>query len=420
MLSGHGGLAHEVADALWLVTVGGLAERVGYPMDRVVESHPRPVYGVSKLKAAVPRISVTILATLLIGTAPVSAAVRDCPLRDAPFSVDSPLLDVLLSSAATAAANQALGGMLERPPPMIASTQPPTFAAILTVRAAAGFAKSRSIDLVALDRTLRALPVSDADRTARCARYDDDRPSFALAAGKPHLLLFEKINGFKDVPSFNAAHAALLAMAKRKGWNLVVTDKGGAFTPGTLAKFDAVIWNNISGDVLTMSQRRAFRSYIERGGAYIGVHGSAGDPVYFWDWYADTLLGARFAGHPMNPQFQAARIVVDNKANPAARRLPAEWVMKDEWYSFKSSPRLKGADIIATLDESSYKQNGFAGERLTMGDHPIAWTKHIGRGRMFYSAIGHLPETYSDPRYVVMLEDGIGWAIKGKQQSAKR
>jgi type 1 glutamine amidotransferase len=34
---------------------------------------------------------------------------------------------------------------------------------------------------------------------------------------------------------------------------------------------------------------------------------------------------------------------------------------------------------------------------------------------MFYSAIGHLPETYSHPTYVAMLEDAIGWAVGGQE-----
>ena len=43
-------------------------------------------------------------------------------------------------------------------------------------------------------------------------------------------------------------------------------------------------------------------------------------------------------------------------------------------------------------------------------DHPLAWTNCIGKGRMFYSAIGHMPETYSQPQHVAMLEAAIGWA----------
>jgi type 1 glutamine amidotransferase len=44
-----------------------------------------------------------------------------------------------------------------------------------------------------------------------------------------------------------------------------------------------------------------------------------------------------------------------------------------------------------------------------MGDHPIAWSRCIGSGRMFYSAIGHRPERYSDANYVQMLEQAVAW-----------
>ncbi len=198
------------------------------------------------------------------------------------------------------------------------------------------------------------------------------------------------------------------------GWQMVTSESGGAFNAATLAQFDAVIWNNISGDVLTLSQRQAMRDYIEGGGSFVGVHGTAGDPAYFWDWYVDTLLGARFAGHPGDPQFQDARVVVDEPTHPAAADLPAEWVMRDEWYSFRTNPRDAGSRIIATLDESTYQPSAGRPDDLSMGeDHPIAWTRIIGRGRMFYSAIGHMPETYSHPHNVSLIEDGIAWAIGG-------
>ena len=197
-------------------------------------------------------------------------------------------------------------------------------------------------------------------------------------------------------------------------WPKVITDKGGAFNPATLARFDAVIWNNISGDVLTLGQRAAFKSYVEHGGAYVAMHGSAGDPVYFWDWYVDTLLGARFVGHPTEPQFQEARISV-NQAHPLAKGLPAEWRMTDEWYSFKTNPRAAGANVLLTLDESSYTRVSRFAANIDMGkDHPLAWTNCIGKGRMFYSAIGHMPETYSHPQQIQLLQNAIEWAALAK------
>lgn len=356
----------------------------------------------------------------LAGAAPVQARpVTDCPLRDAPFSVNSPLVDILLSPAARALVEQETKSDFSKGPPRITGTTPPTFAAILTLKEAGRFTRLKPDQLGPLDAKLRALPVTAADKVARCARYDNDVPKFDLPRGRRQVLLFEKINGFKDEPSVNAARAALTAMAERKGWALVTTEKGGTFNPRTLAQFDAVIWNNISGDVLTLAQRRAFQQYLQKGGAYVGIHGSAGDPAYFWDWYADTLLGARFLAHPMEPQFQDARVVVEGRDSPIAAGLPAEWTMNDEWYSFKTNPRATGATVIATLDESTYQPVGPMNVNLRMGDHPIAWARCIGKGRMFYSAIGHRPETYAQPQNVAMLEGALDWAMAGSKDCSR-
>jgi uncharacterized protein len=358
-------------------------------------------------------------AAALCGSAASAEPVTDCPLRDAPFSVDSPLVDVLLSPAARDVLEKAAPGRFSRLPPRFAGTEPPTFAAILTLRTAGRFTGLTEDQVEALEPHLRALPVTEADKAARCARYDNEPLNLILPDGKPRLLVFEKITGFKDGPSVNAAHKALFEMAQRKGWAIVSTENGGAIDPETLSQFDVIIWNNISGDVLTLSQRDALKGYIEGGGGFVAMHGSAGDPAYFWDWYADKLIGARFNAHPMNPQFQDARIVV-NQAHPLAADLPTEWTMNDEWYSFHTNPRAVGADVILTLDESTYKPVGPMEQDLRMGDHPLAWTNCIGMGRMFYSAIGHRPETYAQKHHVDLLETAITWAATAHEACPAR
>lgn len=357
--------------------------------------------------------AVAAILTLVAASTATARPVTDCPQRDDPFSIDLPLIDLLASPAARAIVDRELPGAFDRAPKMFVSQTVPSFAALLSIRSATMIVTAKPGELARLDRELRALRVTQADKTTRCARYDNDVPWFSPPAGRPRILLFEKINGFRDGPSVAAARAAFLDMAKRNGWVVAVTDKGGAFNAVTLRQFDAVIWNNISGDVLTLSQRRAFRKWLEAGKGFIGVHGSAGDPTYFWDWYADSLIGARFKGHPMWPQFQDAHVVVDDPDHPVVQGLPRQWIMNDEWYSFKASPRASGSHIIATLDESTYKLQGM-GQDLQMGDHPIAWTRCVRSGRIFYSAIGHRPEIYSDPRYVRMLENAIDWAATGR------
>jgi type 1 glutamine amidotransferase len=228
------------------------------------------------------------------------------------------------------------------------------------------------------------------------------------------VLVFDKINGFRDSPSVDAAAAALAGIAQRRGWTLVTTDNGAVFNARDLARFDVVVWNNISGDALTLGQRAAFQAWLRRGGGYAGMHGSGGDPVYFWDWYADELLGARFEGHPMSPQFQEARVVVEGGTAGAGAGITAglgpEWRMTEEWYSFSTNPRTTGAHVLAKLDESTYSPVGMGGSELRMGDHPIAWTRCIGNGRSFYTAIGHRPESYVEPHSLRLLEQGIAWA----------
>lgn len=348
-------------------------------------------------------------------TTAVAAAVTDCPLGRQRLSTLSPLGDVLAVPAAKSVVEAASPGLSDAMMhPFDGHALPPGFERIVTPRSAMAMVGKGDPALVAkIDAGLAKVRLREADVIARCRTYDHERPAIPADLPRPAILVFSKITGFRDVPSVNAAEAALKGIAARHGWGVVFTDRGGVFNARDLAKFDAVVWNNVSGDALTTPQRAAFRRYVEQGGGYAGMHGSGGDPQFFWDWYADTLIGARFIGHPMNPQFQEARVVVDAKDHPATFGLPREWRMTEEWYSFDRSVRsLPRTQVLASLDESTYRPGeAFGARKMAMGDHPLAWTRCIGRGRSFYSAIGHRPENYSQPESVKLLDQGIAWAM---------
>ena len=352
-----------------------------------------------------------VLASVQPSSPVVDAVVVDCPLRDEPYSIESPLMDLMLNPAAREIINRHMDSVLEKIDTMWISTVSPSFSSIINASRLVRLGGVSRESLTLVDKELRQLALTDADREARCARYDVVPPEIDIPPGAPRVLLFEKMTGFRDGPSVEAAAEAFRSMADRNGWALVSTDRGAVMTPSILEKFDVVIWNNVSGDVLTLTQREAFKNYIENGGGFVAVHGSGGDPIYFWDWYVDELIGARFIGHSFNPQFQDGRISKLATATGIGAQLPENWTMNDEWYSFATNPRDHGATVIATLDESSYSPIGRGGEDLRMGDeHPIAWSRCVVNGSAFYSAIGHRPQTYSDPNYVAMLEDAILWA----------
>jgi type 1 glutamine amidotransferase len=244
--------------------------------------------------------------------------------------------------------------------------------------------------------------------------YDTVQPTLPFNLDKPAILIFSKTNGFREEKAMLASDIALVDIAEAEGWSYFVTENAAVFNPEQLKRFQVVVWNNTSGDLLTEEQRAAFKSYVEGGGGFVGVHGAGGDPKYEWKWYVDTLIGAQFVGHPMGPQFQQATVKVEVADDPAMKKLPASWSRVDEWYSFAASPRGK-VEVLASLDEGTYSPKS-PDRDLKMGDHPIIWKHCVGKGRVFYSALGHSASAYAEPMYLEVLRGAIAWAagVEGK------
>lgn len=230
---------------------------------------------------------------------------------------------------------------------------------------------------------------------------------------RPAVLVLSKANGFVHVDAIPAGEAMLRRIAAKKDWNIFLTDNAASHNSEDLAKFRVVVWNNVSGDVLTPDQRAALKSWIEQGGGWVGIHASGGDFSYKWDWYVDTLIGAQFVGHTMNPQFQDADVLVAGPDVDITAHLQSPWVVpNEEWYAFDSNPRDKGYEILLTLDESSYTTRGktFMGQDRMAGEHPIAWRHELGEGRVLYNAIGHQGATYAIPEFQQLIANALVWA----------
>jgi uncharacterized protein len=238
-------------------------------------------------------------------------------------------------------------------------------------------------------------------------------PQIPANLARPAILVFSKTNAFRHEEAIPAANALFAQVAKDKGWGYFQTENGAAFTPAILARFDAVVFNNVSGDVFSADQQAAFKSFLENGGGYVGLHAAGDNSHEGWKWYTDELIGAHFTMHTMDPQFQQATVNVENKAHPAMAGLPAAWQRTEEWYSFDKSPRGKGYDILATVDEKTYKPIGMFGKDLAMGaDHPAVWSHCVGKGRVLYTIFGHRAEAFAEPETRILLTNALGWAAR--------
>lgn len=213
------------------------------------------------------------------------------------------------------------------------------------------------------------------------------------------VLVFTKTASFRHL-SIPAGIALVQDLGATHGWTVEATEDAAVFTTAELAGFDVAVWLNTTGDVLDTVQEDVFRSWIEGGGGFVGVHAAA-DTEHDWPWYGELLGGgAYFLSHPT---IQTAQLDVETR-HLSTRDYPIGFTMTDEWYNFAQNPR-SSVTVLITIDESSYNPGAHP-----MGDHPIAWAHPVGAGRSWYTNMGHRIETYGDPGFARHLLGGILWA----------
>lgn len=217
--------------------------------------------------------------------------------------------------------------------------------------------------------------------------------SFSIPRKKTALLVFSRTTGFRHA-SIAQGKQALQALAAANNFKIDTTEDPGYFTTTRLSKYAAIIFLNTTGDILNEEQQLAFEKYIRSGKGFVGIH-AATDTEYDWPWFA-KMVGANFESHPKT---QKAKLVVIDARHPSTKHLPAVWERTDEWYNFKNQN--SDVKVVLKIDEASYEggKNG--------SDHPMAWHHEYDGGRAFYTALGHTPESYSDPLFIQHVLGGI-------------
>lgn len=260
-------------------------------------------------------------------------------------------------------------------------------------------------------RRVLALGIAALIGAAAVPAAAQDEVSGPAAAGETGaILVYSRTAGYRHA-SIGASWAAIAEIAQARGWSVTFTEDPSWFDAERLEQFDVAVFAMPSGNTLSSEQQSAFRSFIEEGGGFVGLH-SAGDGSMTWDWYASELIGARFIGHPLNPGVRSGTIIVEDDSHPATASLPSPWYRNDEWYSFDASVRGR-FHVLAAIDEGSYVQGNWNdGVALSMGDdHPVIWNRCVGEGRSFYSALGHTDESYAEDGVRDVIAGGISWAM---------
>jgi uncharacterized protein len=230
-------------------------------------------------------------------------------------------------------------------------------------------------------------------------------------AAKKHLLIIGEEKGYRH-ESVTHAMATLERLGRESGyWDTVIrtdtealTKKKIEYNAKTLNDFDAVLFFT-GGDLEMDPQQKAdFLSFIhDDGKGFIGVH-SAAITFTHWPEYGE-MLGGYFDEHPWGT-FDAP-ILVEDPNFPGMQQWPRSFVLHDEIYQLRNYSRDK-VRVLMRLDPSKLDLTNPRVHR-TDGDFAVAYAKTYGKGRVFYSTLGHPEENWDNPALQKMFTEAVRW-----------
>jgi hypothetical protein len=172
----------------------------------------------------------------------------------------------------------------------------------------------------------------------------------------------------------------------------------------SLSNVDAIFFLGHRDVPIDDAQKAELAAFVrDQGKGFVAAH-TALTALDSWPEFGD-LIGARYDGHPWG--VSPGTVVNEAPDFPATRHFPATFAIADEFYQPKGFSRDKGR-VLLRLDVSRMPPN--ANYRLG-GDMPIAWAKTYGRGRVFYSSLGHDAGTWDNRDVSQMYFEAIKWVL---------
>ena len=208
------------------------------------------------------------------------------------------------------------------------------------------------------------------------------------------------------------------ALADYNAANKVWNDKIKAYMADKMAMdkikdYDGFVFANTTGDLL-FPDRDGFVELIKGGKAFVAMH-SGSDTYHPFRGYVD-MLGGEFETHKAQVEIQP---ILHDPAHPATKPIPTGFRVFDEIYIIKTFEKAKVHGLMGLDAHPNDKTPGY---------FPVSWCKEFGKGRVFYTSLGHREDVW-DPTWKADTKDrkntpeianiyqehilgGIKWALK--------
>lgn len=267
----------------------------------------------------------------------------------------------------------------------------------------------------------RAKQIFDAAPAAATARPAMPRRVLIFNT-PPHLLKKDPHKGYCS--PYGAAAMKTLG-AKTGAFDSVMSDDVSVFLPENIKQVDAIILNNACGQWITPSdeamtriQGRGDRQAVEkilRQSLLDWVNHGVGIVAYHFAYSANKdwpefreLMGAKVAGHPWDGE---VGIKIDEPDHPLNAAFGGKgFRLSEEVFQFVAPYSRDKLRVLISIDTAQTDMT-VKGLVRTDGDYGLAWVKAYGKGRVFYTSLGHRTQLYWNPMILRFYLDGIQFVM---------
>jgi uncharacterized protein len=251
---------------------------------------------------------------------------------------------------------------------------------------------------------------------------------FTRSQAHPHPVVTRK-----NPDELAMAEALFKQWAEAIGYEVTCSKDGGVFEPGAIEQWDSFAFYT-SGDLtklegskegsdktppMTARGKELFLQAITSGKGLLGFHNATGTflsrksdellrPMDVKDDSVDPfiqMIGGEFVGHGRQ---QKATLRVTDSHFPGLTDLKDVPQLHEEWYTQNNiAPDLH---VILVQDTTTMVDAQGKRERIYERDpYPQTWARMHGKGRVFYTSLGHREDVWTNPLLQRIALAGLKW-----------
>lgn len=191
-------------------------------------------------------------------------------------------------------------------------------------------------------------------------------------------------------------------------FNVTVTNNPKDLDPSEFEKYDVILsnwntWPDVTEHRWKPELEKAFLGFVASGKGFVVVHAGS-STLQDWPEFQQIAGGTWGKGITGHGPIHTFKVIIKDTNHPVTKGLK-DFYIKDELWN-----NTKFQDNIHVLC-SAYSSSKWKG---TDKYEPIIVTTHYGKGRGFYSVLGHNKATMQNKAWQTLLLRGTEWAATGK------